>query len=352
LAQPTLAIEPAPHQLQTRKSIRRSKPVSTEPLSPANSDVADLPDYAPIPESEFGPALNAQGYYVGNVNRNLHYVTEGVYQAAFLTTGEGVILIDAPPSIGHHIQRAIDEVTQREGLPSRVTHFIYSHHHTDHAGASFLFGPDVVRIGHAETRRLLLRDNDPNRPAPDETFDSEQALIIHGQRINLAWYGPNHSPDNIFIHLPDHDTLVLIDVVLGGWAPFANLNLHEDVQGAMAAAARIDDYEFTHLVAGHLGRIATREDVTLQQQYLTDLQESVRNALSSVDPTPFFVRYGRNGWAGSRHYLETVAATAAKPIVEKYQGVLAGTDVFAHSSAFTMMQSVRLDLGFASYIQP
>jgi glyoxylase-like metal-dependent hydrolase (beta-lactamase superfamily II) len=326
--------------------------VSTEPLSPTTGDIADLPDYAPIPESEFGPALNSQGYYVGNVNRNLHYVTEGVYQAAFLTTGDGVILIDAPPSIGHHIQRAIDEVTEREGLPSRVTHFIYSHHHTDHAGASFLFGPDVVRIGHAETRRLLLRDNDPNRPAPDETFDSEQTLIIHDQRINLAWHGPSHSPDNIFIHLPDHDTLVLIDIVLSGWAPFANLNLHEDVQGAMAAAARIDDYEFTHFVPGHLGRLATREDIKLQQSYLTDLQESVRNALSSVDPTPFFVRYGRNGWAGSRHYLETVAATAAKPIVEKYTGVLAGVDVFAHSSAFTMMQSNRLDLGFASYIQP
>jgi glyoxylase-like metal-dependent hydrolase (beta-lactamase superfamily II) len=47
-----------------------------------------------------------------------------------------------------------------------VTHLVYSHHHADHAGAAKLLGDNIVRIGHAETRRLLLRDNDATRPAP------------------------------------------------------------------------------------------------------------------------------------------------------------------------------------------
>ena len=38
--------------------------------SPASGD-----DYAPIPRSALGPALNEQGYYVGRVQRNLYYVT-------------------------------------------------------------------------------------------------------------------------------------------------------------------------------------------------------------------------------------------------------------------------------------
>lgn len=29
-----------------------------------------LPDYAPIPKSALGPALNDKGYYVGRVNRS------------------------------------------------------------------------------------------------------------------------------------------------------------------------------------------------------------------------------------------------------------------------------------------
>ena len=44
------------------------------------------PDYAPVPASAFGPALNEQGYYVGRVERNLYWVTDGIYQSAFLTT--------------------------------------------------------------------------------------------------------------------------------------------------------------------------------------------------------------------------------------------------------------------------
>jgi hypothetical protein len=38
---------------------------------------ASLPDYAPVPTSALGPALNAQGYYVGRVEKNLYWVTDG-----------------------------------------------------------------------------------------------------------------------------------------------------------------------------------------------------------------------------------------------------------------------------------
>jgi glyoxylase-like metal-dependent hydrolase (beta-lactamase superfamily II) len=115
------------------------------------SVTTELPDYAPVPRSALGPALNEQGYYVGRVERNLFWVTDGVYQSAFLATRDGVVLFDAPPSIGNNLRRAVDEVTAAEGLPSTVTHLVYSHHHADHGGAAFLF-ENAVRIGHEETR--------------------------------------------------------------------------------------------------------------------------------------------------------------------------------------------------------
>src|SRR5882762_6317975 len=111
------------------------------------SSAEDLPDYAPVPQAALGPALNEQGYYVGRVERNLYW----------------------------------------------VTHLIYSHHHADHAGASSLFAGDVARIGHEETRNLLLRDDDPARPAPEETFQDRRTLEIGGERIELTWHGSNHS---------------------------------------------------------------------------------------------------------------------------------------------------------------
>ena len=38
-----------------------------------------LQEYAPIPRSAIGPALNEQGYYVGRVERNLSWITDAVY---------------------------------------------------------------------------------------------------------------------------------------------------------------------------------------------------------------------------------------------------------------------------------
>src|ERR1700720_2392237 len=95
-----------------------------------------LPDYAPVPQSALGPALNDQGYYVGRVERNLYWVTDGVYNSAFLTTSDGVVLFDAPPSIGGNLQRAVDEIAAANGVSNRVTHLVYSHHHADHGAAS------------------------------------------------------------------------------------------------------------------------------------------------------------------------------------------------------------------------
>jgi glyoxylase-like metal-dependent hydrolase (beta-lactamase superfamily II) len=45
------------------------------------------------------------------------------------------------------------------GVTNRVTHMVYSHHHADHLGAASLFGGDIVRIGHEETRRMQVLDS-------------------------------------------------------------------------------------------------------------------------------------------------------------------------------------------------
>ena len=133
-------------------------------------------------------------------------------------------------------------------------------------GAASLFDRNVTRIGHEETRRLLLRDDDPARPPNDETFGDRRTLEIGGERIDLAWHGPNHSPDNIVIHLPDHDTLMLIDIVNPGWAPIYQSNLTEDIPGYIEAPANALAYAWKHFIGGHNGRLGTRDDVTLHQQ--------------------------------------------------------------------------------------
>jgi glyoxylase-like metal-dependent hydrolase (beta-lactamase superfamily II) len=321
-------------------------------MSSSPTNIASLPNYAPIPRSAIGPALNSQGYYVGRVERNLYWITDGVYQSAFLTTRDGVVLLDAPPTIGHNLQRAVDEIAAANGVSSKITHLIYSHHHADHAGASSLFDKKVVRIGHEETRRLLLRDNDSARPAPEEIFQDRRTLKIGGERIDLAWQGSNHSPDNIYIHLPDHDTLMLIDIVNVGWAPFAVANLSENIPGYIDAAAKALEYPWKHFIGGHLGRLGTRDDVTVHQQYIADIVANIKTAMGAVDPTPYFQKYGENVWAGVKAYLDAITDSAAAPVIEKYTGVLAAADVYTANTTFWIMESMRLDLGYGSQVHP
>src|SRR5260221_14184491 len=99
---------------------------ASTPTSAGNT--AQMPDYAPVPPSALGPALNEQGYHVGRVERNLFWVPDGTYQSAFLVTDEGAVLFDVPPTIGHNLRRAVDEVAKAEGVTNTVTHLVYSLH--------------------------------------------------------------------------------------------------------------------------------------------------------------------------------------------------------------------------------
>ena len=92
--------------------------------------------------------------------------------------------------------------------------------------------------------------------------------------------------------------------------------------------------------------------MTLHQEYMADIAESSRQAIDSVDPTPYFVKYGENVWAALKAYLDEIAATAAAPVIEKYTGVIAAADVFTESTTFQVMQSIRLDLGHGSQVHP
>jgi hypothetical protein len=105
-------------------------------------------------------------------------------------------------------------------------------------------------------------------------------------------------------------------------------------------------YPWTTLVGGHLGRLGVRADGDVQREYVADLTAAVRAAMS-LDPTPYFQKYGPagNSWAVFKTYLDAVARQAADPVIAKYTGVLAAADVFTLDNAATMLESLRIDTG-------
>jgi glyoxylase-like metal-dependent hydrolase (beta-lactamase superfamily II) len=316
-------------------------PRDAEAATPAYT----LPDYAPVPTSALGPSVNESGYFVGHVGGNVYWVTDGFYQAMFLTTTDGVVLVDAPPTIGRNLVRAIEGITSARRLPARVTHLVYSHSHADHIGAASIFGGGVTRVAHSETRRLLKAARDSNRPLPDVTFEEHYELRVGGERLALSYHGPNHSPDNIFIGVPSAATLMVVDVIFPGWVPFKNLAESQDIPGWIAAHDAVLATPWQTLIGGHLGRLGTRTDVALQRDYVHDLATSTHATLGTLDPAPFFAKYGPTGnaWAIFKSYLDTAAEQAAASIVAKYSGRLAAADVFTTSNAAAMVNSARID---------
>jgi glyoxylase-like metal-dependent hydrolase (beta-lactamase superfamily II) len=333
-----------------RAALVAAAPTAAALLGPTLSRASALdgrPSYAPVPPTSFGPALNADGYFVGQIHDNLYWVTDGFYQSMFLAGARGVVLVDAPPTIGHNLVRAINQVTASTGTPSKVTHLVYSHSHADHIGAASIFGDNVVRVGHQQTQRLLREAGDPNRPPPTRTFKDRHVLQVGADRLELAFHGPNHSPDNIFVYAPRHRTLMVVDVFYPGWVPFKNLAVSQDIPGWVRAHDIAMGYGWTTLVGGHLGRLGVRADGELQQQYIHDLDASVLQTIKNLDPTPFFQQYGPSGnaWAIFKAYLDAGAQQAAEPVIAKYVDKLGGADVFTFDNAAALFESLRIDAG-------
>ncbi len=306
---------------------------------------------APIPPGCAGPAIPAdKGYFVEEIRDGVYWVTEGVFQAMFLSTGEGVVAIDAPPTIGDNYLKAVAEVTDEP-----VTHVVYSHSHSDHIGTASLFPSDATYIASEDTAAILRRINDARRPMPTRTFRDRDTLTVGDKTLILENKGPDHEPGNIYIHAPDQKILMKVDVFTPGWVPFKDLSHVKDMPGYIQAHDDALTYDFDVLVPGHVARLGTREDVELQREFILDLKALATEAIETVDIQRIFDESGvadqsrpgfGNPWMLFDVYLNAVAGQAAHAMLDKWGGRLGGADVFMFDHALVMAESLRLDYGF------
>lgn len=179
-------------------------------------------------------------------------VTDGLYQAMFLVACESVVVVDAPPSIGENMVRAIRSVTEKP-----ISHVVYSHSHADHIGGVFTYGSPSDReyIAHRLTAELLSYAPDyDHRPAPTITFDDSYTLNVCNQTLQLDYRGPAHEPGNIFIYAPKQKVIMLVDIVYPGWTPFFSLGEVQNIPSYIRAHDQLLTYGFEHYIGGHLNR--------------------------------------------------------------------------------------------------
>lgn len=316
----------------------------------AGAPYADMPEIAPIgarigkyldiPESARGPAIDsAKGYRVQTLGKGLYMVTENVYQAMFMVYESGVVVVDVPPPIAAFIPKAIAEVTNKP-----ITHVIYSHAHIDHIGGTKGLGGRPLIIAHEETKKLLERANDVNRPLPTVTFKDRYTLKAGSQTLELSYHGNGHQPGNIFIYAPAQKTLMVVDVVFPGWMMWRRLALAQDVPGYFAQMETIQSFDFDTLVSGHVTRTGTKADVELQRAFLHDLKAAAGQALKTTRlGEGLDARDTSNPWAYFDNYIDRVVVQCVNTLTPKWKHKLAGFDVYIWDQCYTMEQSLRLD---------
>jgi glyoxylase-like metal-dependent hydrolase (beta-lactamase superfamily II) len=313
------------------------------PNRPLISPIGERIDkYIPVNESAKGPAIDpAKGYRLQKLGKGLYMITDNIYQSMFMEYENGVVVIDAPPIFAHNILKGIAEITRKP-----VTHVVYSHAHIDHIGGTktLNLNKSTIIIAHEETKRLLARARDPNRPVPTVTFKDKYTLRVGTQTLELSYHGIAHEQGNIFIYAPAQKTLMVIDVVFPGWMPWRRFALAKDIPGYFTQVEEIYKMKWETLVSGHVERTGTHDDVAVQIDFMNDLRNTARIALQStslgegLDATD-----KKNPWAVFDNYIDRVVIQCVNTLTPKWSTKLAGFDVYIWDQCYAMEQSLRID---------
>ena len=264
-----------------------------------------------------------KGYFVDEIAEGVYWLIGNGYQVMFLTTGEGVIVVDAPQPIGEKYLEAIMGVTNEP-----ITHMIYSHSHQDHTGsAGQIFPADIEYIAHQDTADILKSANDENRPIPTITFDDTYVLTVGDQLLELHYIGPFHSEGDIVIYSPKHKIAMAVDLFHPAASPYrafgVTVNLDEHIK---AHDVLVDDFDFDVLVSGHEQILGTKEHIKTDKEFVLSVMENIRHAMELVPE-------------------DDLVQTCVDTTTEQWQGKLSNLDQFMIEHCTAMKEYLLSEKG-------
>ncbi len=302
-----------------------SKPISLE-----------IMQYTKIPP----PIDPEKGYFVSEISDGLFWLIDGSYQVMFLTTGQGVIVVDAPESIGEKYLKAISDVTDEP-----VTHVIYSHIHKDHIGAAHQFPAEAVFISHEDVAQHLAVKNDPDRPVPTVSFDDTYTLSVGNQLLELSYVGAFHSKGDIVIYAPKQKVAMVVDLFHPGAAPFKAFGITKNMNQYIAVHDKlVESFDFDVLISGHEQILATKDHIQTNKQFTMDVMTNAIKATQQVDFAQIVQVYGFEGRAAVfDRYFDELAQVCSELTIEQWQGKINDLEPFMEDHCMAMLFYVMID---------
>lgn len=323
-----------PAKLATRDT---DNPVSMDRDAP-NSYLTFAPEL-PQTVARMPQLDSATGLHVREVKPNLFFVTDGIYQAGFVRTGEGIIVFDAPRSFA---QKLPGVIAQHAGSEP-VKYLLYSHSHADHVGGSTAFkGVAGLKIvAPASVAEAIQREGHPGILAPNVTFADEYSFSLGREVVEIKTaYFHSENADAI-IYLPRQKFIVAVDTITPGDVPYANFGSTSRFGGYVDFFDTILRYDFDTILTGHTSILGTRGDVTLNREYVLDVRGTALRGMEAMLPTferTFAALDHKNGNLAYRVAIESVRKDCARQIIDRWKDRLSVVDVWGHTHCETVIQ--------------
>jgi glyoxylase-like metal-dependent hydrolase (beta-lactamase superfamily II) len=280
----------------------------------------------------------SRGFLTREVTPGTFMLTNGNYQSLFLTTGKGVILVDAPEPLIEYLEPAVTDVTDEP-----ITTLIYSHGHSDHIGGSHLLSrPGLEIIAEDRVAKFINRKSDGHRLSPTTTF-TEKTTIRKGSKTIELTRDDFHSPEgDLIVYLPDEKVLAAIDILAPGWVPLLDFDITGNMFSYLGAFDRLLGYDFNAFITGHTADIARRKDVEITKTYAFDVYDTVKRIHNEIDFAALLAQERDNEQAGIRLLIEEVATRAYDEVKTRWlDGPMKGVDLWSESHCRAMVLYIR-----------
>ena len=198
-------------------------------------------------------------------------------------------------------------------------------------------GPDRAR----GNPTAAARGRRPEPPGADATFKERRVLEFGGDRLELAYHGPNHTPDNIFIYAPRQRRSWWSTCSSRAGCRSRTSRYRRTSPAGCAHTTSPWTTRWTTLVGGHLGRLGVRADGDLQRQYIARPRR--KRQADAGEPRPDAVlpaSTARRATPGrSSRPTSTPPPSGRRPGHRQVPRPAAGADVFTVDNALALFES-------------